>query len=193
MASAKPIIAFLVTLTFGCFLSSVTNAQSSRELINDCLKALANGNAANIEKASDAVKKIRGLEMPDLRDRIDATTCLNKASGEAWQYLPDADRIVPKRMIKTLNEAKQAEQDAALAFQYANEEAITSDVFNSCERLYAEDKVSAMTNEVCIAAFQNNHHPTLPAEPKFIADYVGDVLSEFSKEELSFIMKVIED
>ena len=193
MADAKTTTIFVAALMFGICLSSVTYAQSSRELINDCFKALADGDVGIIKEKSDEVKQIRGFEIPDLRDRIDATVCLNKSTGEAWQYWPGADRIVPKSMINALHDAKKATEEAASAFEYANNEAIASDIFRSCNELYIADKIAAITNETCIAVFQNNHHPSLPSEAKFVEKYVGSVLADFSEDELRFIMDVTQN
>lgn len=193
MADAKTTTISLAALMCGFCFASVTYAQSSRELINDCLKALADGDVGIIKEKSDEVKQLRGFEMPDVRDRIDATMCLNKSTGEAWQYWPGANRIVPKSMISALNDTKKATEEAARAFEYANNEAIASDIFRSCNELYIADKIAAITNETCIAVFQDNHHPSLPSEAKFVEEYVGSVFADFSEDEVRFIMDVTQN
>ena len=179
----QPYIFIGLTATF--FTGSNAIAETSRETINKCFSALAGGNSQSIALASDSVKKLRFLT--GVPERVDASICLTKATGENWRYFSDIDIMAPSSMGGILKSIGEAKVKGRAAYETLNQEIISESVYSACVGLHGRDEVAAMTNQSCVALFQERGHPDLPSKPEFMLQYISPVLAELTDEELSLI------
>jgi hypothetical protein len=163
-------------------------AQSTRDLIDKCFSALAGTDGEKIEAASDAVKHLEPID--ELRDRMDAATCVTQATGERWQYYPDLNKLVPSSIVASINDIKEAPAKAEQAFEYENALTIAEGVYSACIQLYADDMVSAMSNQTCVDAFSVNGHPDMPARDEYAKQYLLEEFKDLSEEELAVILEL---
>lgn len=181
----------LAALLVGCFITSDAAARTSREVIKECFAALANNDEQAIRAASDAIKNLRDLDQT--LDKVDAATCVTKATGEKWSYYPDLGRVVPAAVIDWIKIMAKKEDEAVALYNALNQETVANKVYTACLELHDKSEVSAMTNQSCIETFRANGHPSLPKKGEFVRQKILTSLQEESDEVLALVSEFLPD
>ena len=164
------IISAVVALLFGCLVASDVAAKSSSETIQDCFSALSQNDPQAIKSASDAVRKLRHLS--ETLEKVDAATCVSKATGETWSYHPFLGGVVPNSVKEWITTLIGERSKGFELYDALNEQTVSDGVYLSCQELYRQNQMSAMTNQSCIDAFRVNGHPSLPRKEDFVRQKV---------------------
>lgn len=135
------------------------------DLVEQCSAAVGLGDHLAIVAVADEVQKLRYVFNTAAQKALEE--CLSDGLGEPWIYDAQAGRFMSSADAtardKAEDEAKAAEnlraltaaQDAAerLAKREENLARVVALVYASCESLYRQDTVAAMTNDLCVQAF----------------------------------------
>ena len=166
--------------------------------VEECLLAIENGDT---ETASEIAQDIRGWRtIFATKLKLGARDCLEGATGDDWVYIDHLSRFGTSEEAAKLEaeaEARALARDeldsirsdlnaalSALKPRYAQQRnrLIASDVFSSCVELFEEDRVAAMTNEVCVESFQANRHPSQEPFTSFALKNFALVIDDLPSE-----------
>lgn len=160
-------------------LASAANA----DVYVDCLSAIKSGNLSEAKRLGEM---IQGFSIISAKNWDDASACVSSAEGQAVTYDAGEGKFLPAADLQKLSEdriqkaeeqkarsevlraeigARKLEQDLAKLREQAridkNNALIARDVYASCIVLFNDDKITAMTNDICVASFRQNGHPDL--------------------------------
>lgn len=174
-----------------CFfgLAAFANPVTAEKDIEDCRAALASKDKEDFEKASERLMEWRNT--PSAAMRFAAIDCLAEGTGEPWVYEVKTGRLVPKSQAAAvlaaarepeIREAAQREKEviaqrerrekleaerqkilvAAEERRRKRRQEVLEAMSDACVQLFYRDRVSAMTNRICVDVFLETGMPNAP-------------------------------
>ncbi|MEM5477140.1 hypothetical protein [Pacificibacter sp. AS14] len=169
---------FSIAILFALLASA-----ASADIYADCMSAIKTG---NLSEAKRLGKMMQGFSTISARKWEDASACVSSAEGQVVIYDAGRGNFLPADELQKLSEerkqkreeqivrdearraeirAQQREQELAKIEVQAridkNNALIARDIYAACTALFNDEKIAAMTNEICVASFRQNGHPDL--------------------------------
>ena len=161
-----------VVLVAGFSAAVASVAFGEPDVYQLCDVALKKGDYSQVQVLADALQRL-GTH-PAKQVRL-AEACVTAAEGRSMRYDPRSGRFGPavefearlveeeakKLVLDQKAEESRRRNQLLNASEQANETLIAEDIYTSCRELYSQNRVEAMTNEICLVNFRQFGHPRL--------------------------------
>lgn len=130
---------------------SAKTAIAGESVYDRCLRAAEEGDAATLAVSAELIRNSMGsISSANLRK---ASECISASVGYPVVFDQKSGSFIAL--------SDQEQEQAAELRASKNRQLVDDDIKVSCNKLYFQDKVFAMTNQVCVQAFRQWGHPLL--------------------------------